>query len=60
MDILTKPFKDKRILQCVCVYLNISVSTRNWHLWGPNACPQEFEGIFEAENVILELQLGYG
>lgn len=29
-------------------------------LWGPNAHPQEFEGVFGAENVILGLHLGYG
>lgn len=47
--------------ECVCTCLNVFVKTKNWHdtifvgtnsyLWGPNAGPHKFEGIFEAENV---------
>lgn len=29
-------------------------------LWGLNAGPHEFEGIFEAKNLVLELRLQLG
>lgn len=56
---------------CVCMGINIFVGTNNWnllYLWGPTALvgtdlgPNEFEGFFETQIVVLVsgLQLGYG
>lgn len=44
---------------CVCLFKHLC-EHQKLALVGTKARPQEFEGIFEAENVILELQLGYG
>lgn len=59
------------IYVCVCTSLEIFMGTKNWnftilvgtkgHFEDKSACPREFEGIFESQNVVLVsgLQLGY-
>lgn len=48
------------IAVCVCLFKHLCEHQKLALVGTKCPRPQEFEGIFEAENVILELELGYG